>query len=107
MEFTQPHPDAPALDAEANVPVSEPAASPNANALWAAAMEHEAAGRIPAALDACEACLRLDPGRLDAWFMLANLGQRVGHHDFGRDVLEVVRAIAPDEPRRAAFAEAV
>ena len=95
-------PDQPAAGAGFSVPAFVPTTT--AAEYWAMAREHEAAGRIPQALDACEGCLRIDSSNLDAWFMLATLAQRIGHRDFLHEVLEVVRALAPDEPRLAAFA---
>jgi len=57
------------------------------------------AGQPVQAIDACEACLKIDPKQVDAWFLIAELAMAVGHLQMAEESYEVVRQLAPDDPR--------
>ncbi len=65
------------------------------------AQAFRAAGQPVQAIDACEACLKLDPKLIDAWFLIAELALAVGHREMAGEAYDVVRQLAPEDPRLA------
>ena len=55
------------------------------------------------AIDACEACLKVDPKQIDAWFLIAELATVAGHLEMANDSYAVVRQLAPEDPRLPAL----
>ena len=63
--------------------------------------------QIPQALQALEACLRINARYLDGWLMLARLARDAGNGELWQDALNAARELAPDDERIAALAVAV
>ncbi|HYC71895.1 MAG TPA: tetratricopeptide repeat protein [Opitutaceae bacterium] len=61
-------------------------------------------GRIEEALQAYEACLRIEPRCLDALVALAELASAAGHAEFVQDAVTLARSLDASDPRLAAFA---
>lgn len=61
-----------------------------------------ALGQPVQAIDACEACLKLDPQQIEGWFMIAELAAAVGHEEIAAESYAVARQLAPEDPRLAA-----
>jgi len=70
----------------------------------AVALEFRAAGHPHQAIEACEACLKLDPQSLEAWVMIAELAQAIGHREIAEDAMGIIRRLAPEDQRLAALA---
>ncbi|HEY0967493.1 MAG TPA: tetratricopeptide repeat protein [Opitutaceae bacterium] len=68
------------------------------------AIAFRAAGQPIQAIEACEACLKLDSRQLEAWFLIANLALAVGHREIGAEALSVIRELAPADDRIADLA---
>ena len=60
-------------------------------------------GRPAQALQAAEACLRLDAASVDGWLLVAELAREAGHADFFREALATLRELAPADPRVVAL----
>jgi len=76
-------------------------AEPDA-ALWhGAATALLAAGRREEAVQALEACLRIDGRSTDGWLLLAELALGSRHVELLNDAAKMLRLLAPDDPRRA------
>lgn len=74
----------------------------NDAARWlAVATEYRAINQPVQAIEACEACLKLDPRCVDGWVMIAELARAIGHHEFAEEAVDVIRQIAPTDPRIA------
>lgn len=72
---------------------------------WLAVAEaFRAAGQPVQAIDACEACLKLDPKLIDGWFLIAELALAVGHREMADESYAVVRELSPEDPRLASIA---
>ena len=65
----------------------------------------QAARQMPQALQAAEACLRIDGKHLDGWLLIAELAREGGHTAFYEEARATVRELAPDDPRVAALPE--
>lgn len=63
------------------------------------AIAFRGAGQPIQAIEACEACLKLDASQLDAWFLIADLALAVGHREIGAEALAVIRQLAPADER--------
>lgn len=63
------------------------------------ALAFRSAGQPIQAIDACEACLKLDPNQVDGWFLIAELANAVGHSEMADDAYDVARRLAPGDPR--------
>ena len=50
------------------------------------------------ACDALQTALRIEPGRVDSWLLLAQISKSVGHEDMYQEVLSVLKQLAPDHP---------
>lgn len=61
------------------------------------------AGDIQGTITALQAALRLDQKDVESWFALGELAQEQGHADIIRDVGEIVRTLAPDDPRTLSY----
>jgi predicted O-linked N-acetylglucosamine transferase (SPINDLY family)/glycosyltransferase involved in cell wall biosynthesis len=59
------------------------------------------------ALQAAEACLRVDPKNLDGWLLLAELAREAGHADFFREARATLQDLASTDPRVVALASVV
>lgn len=57
------------------------------------------------AVQAMETCVRLSPDRLDSWLQLAEWATDYGHAELVGEIHEVVRTLAPDDPRVTSLAE--
>jgi glycosyltransferase involved in cell wall biosynthesis len=76
-------------------------AEPDA-ALWhGAATALLAAGRREEAVQALEACLRIDARSTAGWLLLAELALGSRHVELLNDAAKMLRLLAPDDPRRA------
>lgn len=58
-----------------------------------------AAGQPIQAIEACEACIKLNERETEAWFLIADLALAVGHRDIAGEALSVIRELAPDDER--------
>ncbi len=56
-------------------------------------------GKKQDALQALEACLKLDVNRLDAWLMLGEIAEALGHREMVQEVAQVTQQLAPEDPR--------
>lgn len=64
------------------------------------------ANRQPAdAIQAMETCVRLAPDRLDSWLQLADWATDYGHTELVGEIHEVVRMLAPADPRVISLAD--
>jgi hypothetical protein len=59
------------------------------------------------AIQAMETCVRLAPDRLDSWLQLADWATDYGHTELVGEIHEVVRTLAPADPRVTALAERI
>ncbi len=59
---------------------------------------YEAQGRLPDAIEAVEASLRLNPQNVAVWLKLARLAEGAAATDIAQDALTVLRGLAPDHP---------
>jgi len=59
----------------------------------------QATQRLPQALQAAEACLRLDGQSVDGWLLVAELARDAGHGTFFREAIATLRDLAPGDPR--------
>lgn len=57
------------------------------------AQAFRAAGQPTQAIDACEACLKLDPKQVHGWLLIAELAEAVGHKEMADDAYDVVRKL--------------
>jgi hypothetical protein len=57
------------------------------------------------AVQAMETCVRLAPDRLDSWLQLADWATDYGHTELVGEIHEVVRTLAPADPRVTSLAE--
>lgn len=60
--------------------------------------------QAPEAIQALETCVQLAPDRLDTWLQLAEWANDYGHAELVADIIEVVQALAPHDPRVTALA---
>ncbi len=63
------------------------------------ALSFRGAGQPIQAIDACEACLKIDPKQVEAWFLIAELAIAVGHQVMADESYDVVRQLSPNDPR--------
>ncbi len=63
------------------------------------ALAFRSVGQPIQAIDACEACLKLDPKQVEAWFLIAELADAVGHTEMADDAYEVAGKLAPGDLR--------
>jgi hypothetical protein len=83
--------------------VEDPDAGPE---IWHdLALALHASGQTSDAIQALETCVRLAPDRLDTWLQLAEWAWMYGHQELIHDILEVVKTLAPADPRVIALVE--
>ncbi len=63
------------------------------------ALAFRSVGQPIQAIDACEACLKLDPKQVEGWFLIAELADAVGHSEMADDAYEVAGKLAPGDLR--------
>ncbi len=63
------------------------------------ALALHADGQKAEALQALEACVRLNPGQLEPWLLLADWARDFGHIELVQEIADVVRELAPEHPR--------
>ncbi|MDB6093959.1 MAG: hypothetical protein JWM32_1521 [Verrucomicrobia bacterium] len=59
----------------------------------------QALQQLPQALQAAEACLRLDAQSVDGWILIAELAREAGHNSFYEEAMATLRDLAPADPR--------
>ena len=83
--------------------VDDPQAGPD---VWHdLALALHANGQPAEAIQALETCVQRAPDRLDSWLLLSDWAADYGHHDLVRDIADIVRELAPADPRVTALAE--
>ena len=65
------------------------------------------AGRRADGVQALETAIRIDPKRVDSWVLLGTLAQQSGDAAMLQDVLQILKELAPDDPRVGALAAEV
>ncbi len=60
--------------------------------------------QLPQALQAAEACLKIDPRHVAGWLLIAELAADAGHAAFFNEALSNLRGLAPADPRVAVLA---
>ncbi len=55
--------------------------------------------QLPQALQAAEACLRLDGASVDGWLLVAELAREAGHREFFDEAKATLLELAPSDPR--------
>lgn len=74
-------------------------------ALWHdLARAFQAMQQLPQALQAAEACLKLDARSVDGWVLVAELARDAGHETFFNEAMATLRDLAAADPRVAALA---
>lgn len=69
-------------------------------ALWHdLARAFQATQQLPQALQAAEACLKLDAGNVECWLFVAELAAAAGHAEFYAEARATLRELAPGDPR--------
>jgi hypothetical protein len=61
--------------------------------------------QMPDAVQAMETCVRIAPDRLDSWLQLADWATDYGHTELVGEIHEVLRTLAPADPRVTSLAE--
>jgi len=59
------------------------------------------------ALQAAEACLRIDPAHVEGWLLLAELAREAGHAEFFHEARATLQDLAATDPRVVALASVV
>lgn len=87
-------------DEAADVLVTLVELAPNDAALWHdLALAARQARRGAVAVQAVESALRLDPKRIESWFLVATLAEESGNRDMHREVLGVLKELAPGDSK--------
>jgi protein O-GlcNAc transferase len=55
--------------------------------------------RRPQAVEALETCLRIDQKYLEGWLFMGELARQSSNYDLLQEIIDVVRNLAPDDPR--------
>ncbi len=61
-------------------------------------------GRTAEALQAIETCVRTNQQELEPWLILGEWARHLGHQEMAKEVAQLVRQIAPHDPRAEQFA---
>jgi protein O-GlcNAc transferase len=73
-------------------------------ALWQdLAVALRGANRFPEALQALEACVRIDQKRVESWLMFGEWSIELGHKEMAGQVAAILRQLAPDDARVASL----
>lgn len=56
-------------------------------------------GRRPQALQALETCIRIDQTYVEGWLYMGDLARESANYDLLHEIIDVVRKLAPDDPR--------
>jgi len=73
-------------------------------ALWQdLAIALRRAERFPEALQALEACVRIDQKRVESWLMFGEWSIELGHQEMAGEIAAILRQLAPDDARVASL----
>ena len=57
----------------------------------------------PQAVESLETCLRIDPKYVDGWLFMGGMARDGGNYEMLQQIIDLLRQLAPDDPRVAQF----